>query len=258
MKSLKIFFWILLIPTVVVARPAGCKKTREAVDCVFILSEPKSGLNWLTYCLQTLTLRSICRPTFEKGGVDNPLLKLDHTKSPLLCTHFISRLREVDSTKNRLILVFRNYKENTIRRCADQPSEYQKMLDKGTLFDEQAAKLRFYENWPEENRYLVYHEDLMENPEEILRGILHFLDEDDEKLEGILANIDRHKAKSLSAYENNMKKFGQSGPISRGKDILYHSKLMPQELLLQADELFKSRHPELWEKYLSRYASQPF
>ncbi len=257
MNRLGKFFWVLLIPAAIMADPVKFKSVKDAVNCDLVLSEPRSGANWLTWCWQNLTRQSICNPQFEYDvPVNNPLgLWMDETKRPLVRLHEINWLKKADPTQNRLILLFRNYKENTIRRYEDNASKYKKKLNKGTLFDKQAAKLRLYDSWPKESRYLVYYEDLMENPRETLAGLLHFLDESDERLEDFLADLDMQKAKSLAAYEKNTKEAGIGGPISKGKSTSYHSEKVPKKLLLQADDLFKARYPYIWRKYLTRYSS---
>jgi len=257
MKNFIKLFWIILIPAAVMASPARFKNTRDVVDCDFILSEPRSGINWLRWCLISLTKKPIYGHTF----IDKPERKalfgqLDETKDPFVRTHSVEALRKTDPTRNRLILIYRNYKENTIRRCRDRAAQYKKMLDEGKLFDRQAEKLRLYDEWPEENRYLVYYEDLMENPRETLEGALDFLNESDERLGDFLENLDQHKADCLAAYEYVTKKCGLGGPISKGKSVDYHSKKIPKELLLQADALFEAKYPYLWKKYLTRYTTK--
>ena len=152
-------------------------------------------------------------------------------------------------------MIFRDYKENTIRRWYGE--SYKKILTKGTLFDEQAARLAFFDRWPEENRHLVYYEDLLLNPKETLTKALEFLGESDERMEEFLANFDSFKKLCLATYDQETKRLPLGPSISKGKDIHYHSKKVSKVLLFKADELFQKKYPDLWEKYLARYLFCP-
>ena len=179
-------------------------------------------------------------------------LKLDMNKAPFVRSHALNGYHlRINKEKNRIILILRNYKETSIRRCGDKPDCYSKYLKDQNCFNAIAKRIKFFESWPEESRYVIYYEDLMLSPRESMQEILDFLEEDNFRLDDYIKNLDQLKEYSLRSYDKQRP--GNSGSYSKGRDLLFHSKKMPRELLIRADELFRKKHPYIWNKYLSRY-----
>ncbi|MDX8430962.1 MAG: hypothetical protein SNF33_04065 [Candidatus Algichlamydia australiensis] len=245
--------YFLLLPSILLSSPIRFGSAEEIEGCDLVLSEPRSGVNWLMSCLQFLTRKPLCpihfrysHPMNNRLGVD-----LDEKKPPFIRSHEIKVFLPVCKEKNRLILVFRNYKETTIRECGDSASRFSRAVQQKKLFHELAAKLNFFDRWPEENRHLVYYEDLLLKPKDVLQNLLVFLEEEDSLLEEFIENIQEYKRQCLSSYDKQVP--GGSKSISKGKSLDFHSKKVPKKLLYQADGLFQSQYPYLWKKYLSRY-----
>ncbi|MDX8430961.1 MAG: sulfotransferase [Candidatus Algichlamydia australiensis] len=253
MKKFALFF---CMPLLIMAYPAKYADIADAEECIFVLSEQKSGVNWLTSSLQFLTRRPICPPNFNyKDGMNNRLkVLLDERKPPFVRVHSARAIAKTAPEKNSLILIYRDYKENTIRMRGAE--NYKKALSEGTLFNNQAKNLAFFDRWPEERRHLVYYEDLILSPKETLEKVLDFLGEDHGRVKKFMKNLSQYQQMCLASYDKATKgkKFGQSQ--SKGADLHFHSKKVSKELLLEADEIFKDKYPYLWDKYLSHYETE--
>ena len=72
--------------------------------------------------------------------------------------------------------------------------------------------------WPEDNRVLIYYEDLIRNPKETLEKILLFLREDLDCLDLFIKNYDKHSKNTIQFYINTI------GPsVTKDNTINYHA-----------------------------------
>lgn len=179
-------------------------------------------------------------------------LTIDRIKKTLYRTHWFDCLKKVDSSKNKLLLLYRNPKELLIRKSDDDQTILQKNLMKGEHIDVFLYYLRFFDKWAGE-KLLVYYEDLLFSPEVTLRKVLDFLKEDDHSLKDYLENIDEYRQKILISYSRQHADKG--GSFSKGKDSLFHSKQISKKFLKEIDVLLKNRSLKIWEKYLKRFAT---
>lgn len=101
---------------------------------------------------------------------------------------------------------------------------------------------------PDEERLLIFYEDLINSPEEEIFKIVCFLkgECDLELLKQFCYDINSHKSRSLLHYNY---------PVNTNiDDVKKHSKTMSREQLTHIDDIVKSKYPFLWKKYLDRYA----
>lgn len=233
---------------------------------IFFITPFRSGTNLALCSLQLLTSKPIRWFNYSRlkktggEGTNRLNLKIDNSKKPLYRNHFVTHLDEVDALKNKLIMVIRNPKEVILRYCEDNLIDFKKYLSNTAMhfkyissdksFNYYLRLLRFYEQW-EGEKYLVYYEDLLLHPQVVLKELLEFMQEGDERLEDYLENMDEYRARMLDSYSKQHKDTG--GGVSKGKDILYHSKKVPVEYLQKADRILQAKAPDLWEKYLFRY-----
>lgn len=115
--------------------------------------------------------------------------------------------------------------------------------------------LRLYEKLP--NSSLIYYEDLIAFPKEVLQNCLAHLQEADEQLDFFMENFEEHKAKSYRYYNyihQEQLPTSVAGPaVTDGTSNLYHSKNISKDVLKKLDTFFKAYDPYLYDKYLSRY-----
>jgi len=232
------------------------RRPHAVEGCEFLLTNMRAGTN-LTICsLQILTnkpVRFFTPSLIEKDdllGVNRLNIEVDYTKKILFRTHD-SDIEKVPNDKNQLLMVLRNPKEVLLGFMYDDPDTFTEFLDSESAFLGYLDRIRTYDNWPEENKLLIYYEDLILEPENVLPEILDFFNESHDKLAMHLNNVEEDRLKISMSYQKQHKIGG--GPLSRTQDIFFHSKKIPKELLQKADELLKKINPELWEKYLYRY-----
>lgn len=253
LKLICIFLYIPFIAAVDLPNPRDPKSVE---GCDFLLTNMRSGTN-LTICSLQLLTRKPVRffdpkqiNQKEHIGVNRLRLDLDESKSILFRTHDPS-IGKISSDKNRLLIIVRNPKEIILGFVHDDAHKFSEFLDSNRAFRGYLNRIRVYDKWNPDNRLLIYYEDLVLNPEETLPKILDFFDESHENLEYHLANIEEERLKIAVSYSRQHK--NGSNTLDKTQDIFSHSKKMPLELLMKADEVIKRVAPDLWERYLYRY-----
>ena len=156
-------------------------------------------------------------------------------------SHLFDCLNKVDSSKNKLLVLYRNPKELLIRKYNGDQAELQKKLMKGEPIDFYFYYFRFFDKWARE-KLLVYYEDLLFSLEITLWKVLDYLKEDHQRLEDYLENIDEYRQKILFSY--SMQHPEKGGSFSKGKDSLFHSKQISNKVLIEIDFKLKK---DLWK-----------
>ena len=70
------------------------------------------------------------------------------------------------------------------------------------------------------------------------------------KVPEFFENYDEWNQEMLASYHHQYKLCGPSS----NNELIFHSKSFPKDILQQVDSIIKERYPDLWEKYLERYA----
>jgi hypothetical protein len=104
--------------------------------------------------------------------------------------------------------------------------------------------LQFFDSWPSERRLLIYYEDQMLYPREMIEKIVCFIGESTDNVDEFIENIDHHRATTLALYDK---------PMSQGKDLTYHARSLSKRQVKQLRATIEASMPLLWERYLSRY-----
>lgn len=225
-------------------------------DRTYILSYPRSGNTWMRYCLEWLTKR----PSFSrfnlKHHVNFPLgwtsgFEIDINKPGLEKVHTAIELQRTnanDKTES-LIFIVRNPKEVLIRHIgkvklvdamskAETPEYFQIYFD----------ALKIFEEWRSPRKILIYYEDFIQMPTEVLSSLLDFLHEPADSLPAFLKQFEDHRKKCLQVYKDSK---------SNGTEVLFHSKSLTPEERRQIDEWVQRKEPTLWSKFLKdRYAER--
>lgn len=233
---------------------------------ILFLSTPHSGTHWGLYCLCNLLEKQVI---FNRGPVQVDIFKnrfIDHKNGFIYAAHNPKDLwiKKDGDKEDILILILRNYKECLVRIYKTAPSVINqikaeanfKWLDKYKnlaliqAHDHYFNNLRCYDVWNPSKRFLIYYEDLLENPEKVLYDLTVFFNLEEKTLDKFLQNLNFHIKTSLGIF-NAKKKLG--GSQSKGKDILYHSKKIGRKNCILIDSQVKSLFPNYFEKYLKRY-----
>ncbi len=207
----------------------------------------------MRFCLEVLTKRPTLSFHSEPENVKIYSLPLgmtlflgtDMKKECIWKVHSKERMEAIgmDKEKDLLILILRDYKECLLRDLGDIQTAKEELNEPDPSY---FANLALFDAWDEKRKLLVYYEDLLAELRRELERVLLFLGEDTSSLDPFMDQLDYYKMLSLEFYSMYV------GPtLSRGEDILFHTKHNPEAFLL--DEIAHAKFPSLWEKYLTRF-----
>ena len=232
---------------------------------VYVLGYPRSGTHWIRLCLKKLLSDAAQNKNSSTPPSANffDYLGLEYQAGDhhIYFGHNPVRLGldKVDQTKNYLILIIRNYRECIMRHHADKDYQvltYLRLEDDVFSFMDinpltpspnYIANVKYYDEWNPKNRFLIYYEDLILEPEKTLKGLMKFLDQDETLVDTFMAHYKEMQNISYSKYKNTQSYLG---------GINHHTSLMSKEIIFQCDEFVKNRYPQYWDKYLSRFEWQ--
>lgn len=255
--ALSIIF-VLLLNTI------HAKNMKEEMDksgypCrVGLISFPKSGTNWLQYCMIQISGRF-----WTKNNMPFSNFGIEQTEPPsLLHGHHVTEFQWFDRSKDKLIIIVRNYKESLIRYrgiakidhiIASLGTEDVANFRKGCIKEGEwyLQNLLFFDTWNENNRLLIYYEDLIENPYETLTSLAAFLEVGPEKVDQFFSNYEKHRQTMIDYYNRYYDVSNTSG-----MHAIYHSNKLSKEKQIFFDKQMISIYPYLCEKYLSRYITK--
>jgi hypothetical protein len=208
-----------------------------------LVSYARSGTNMVRYIVEAISGRST---PGQKRLHKTPDVILDraHCAFPVMDRH------------PRVILVLRDYRECLLRQHAGawrEKPEVARFLE----MDEVAHPPHWYiRNLEAFDRFggeklLLYFEDLILDPEPAIRKLAAFLDLDPARTRDFLENLDGHFDASVEAYTSS----GHASQTATKKDVQGHARkwLTPGQRR-EFDLYYQERHPDLYERYLKRYA----
>ena len=266
MRSLSLFLFIIstTLMAEVVPNPQAVliKRSPEyAQNVIFTVAFPRSGQNWLNALMQIIG-KHPAYPLCGTFGLVNPMkIDLDFSKKPFYMMHNPHWISQASSESNQLIVIIRDYKECFIRQAIASKKRlridhvhflrFNQKPYPGTYYD----ILQLYDDWHPANRYLIYYEDLIKDPENVLRALNQFLGNSQEGVTYLMKRYEHFKALSIANYNNKQQRFG--GSMSKGASDHFHSQKhsLKSRLLLQKRMI--DINPVLHDKYLSRYVIQP-
>lgn len=174
----------------------------EIQNTEFLITFPKSGTNLTITSLQLFTKKPVRRPEQPMRddllGLNRLHLDLDPSKKILYRRHVIDPyFYKIDPTKNKLLMVLRNYKEciNSLQHYS--PEEFleailnEKSIKKKATFSHYINNLSFFENWSDDStKLLIYYEDFILDPKTTIIQLLDFFDETVENFDEIWENYE--------------------------------------------------------------------
>ncbi len=227
---------------------------------IYLLSYPRSGNTWSRYWLEVLT----GRPTAHFWSTANPsnlpigLMvghSLNFSKAPIWKVHNRKELNfskfKYNPKQDLLIFVIRNPKEAIIRHVGKPDVDN---LSTGHIFKNFEIyfdDLKVYDEWAEDKKILLYYEDMISDPAQVMTKALLFLKDPLSGLEDFMLQYEYHKKTALKVYDYN------GGSQSQGNDILFHSYKLSAAERKKIDEWINATYPYLWNKYLKdRYSEE--
>ena len=232
------------------ARNKGVYTGFERQDLPLLITYSRSGTNWIRYVIELLSGRPT--PGHERlhGGED----------------FVVDRAHQgyrVISEYRRIILVVRNHKECLVRHYIDEwkaNKDGSHLVDVVGFLEDQSG--RQPPEWFIENirafheftgdKLLLYYEDLMTEPEAEIRRLIEFLDLPRDGVDDLFADLSEHRRRSVELYRRN-----QASHTEGDADKLSHhsDSLLSDEEKRAFDAYYADRHPELFGRYLSRFAT---
>ncbi len=230
-KALARWFGLVLDPP----DPADGQRT-------IVVSYPRSGLNWVRYCCEYFSgVKTPGRPRLIAAGPE--LFARTHD----VRRHKIRHKTQFYDAQGQprfgaMILLLRDYKAVYVRQARRR---YLPMRVNLLYMRRYLANLAAYDAFPGP-KLLVYYEDLMRDFAEMER-ILAFL--------GIEADtggfdVEEHARRSMGLYDID---HGAQTKANR-RDTGYHSRRLTPEQRRFLDAHFQRQAPELYRRYLARYA----
>lgn len=233
----------------------------QSVKSAILLTYPRSGTNWTIGILQRLCKRPVYylgTKDFSKKtlGLNRLGFEIDESLPHIYRIHKLnSNLLNLDQSQFSLLFTLRNFKECIIKRNQYTADQFLKaILDNDHNASFYFDNLRFFDSgWkdPKTKHIIIYEEMILTNPQKGVTSLLKFLGED---VTGVPEFFEKHyqewNRNMLNSYHIQHAKIG---PPSNN-EFIFHSKDFPKKLLRQVDVAIQKRYPDLWNKYLKRYA----
>jgi hypothetical protein len=244
-------------------------KPKEISDRVFILTNPKSGSHVLLYSIMKVTQRPMRGRLFLEHFLYDPLCyepenimeyPLDFTKPTTYWGHEYKILRTLNHSRNKLIFISRDYKENLVSqllldRNFFPPEEYQQEIEQaileevyggGSVFADILGRWITYDHWDPNLRYLVRFKDLVQNPNNFLPQVLSFIGDDSPSQE-FIQNFGDFKKELMDRYRMKQNATGS------GEKLRFFRQFISSKVLRAVDQYMQQTYPILWDKYLKEY-----
>lgn len=203
---------------------------------------------------------------------DKTPLPVDEQKSSIWSGHsLIQPLTKELASGHKLVVLVRNHLDSLIRnfgtyekvvdfliksneyKCGNPNFYYPltRLNDKkiprhiktlGFIFEQ----LSMYEQWPYEDKLLVYYEEFILSPETTLRKIMHFLGETNWPIREFIEEIETHSSKSKNYYLSRPYGYCRSN----GRDIHPYSQDLSAKQIEYINDPLEELDPNLFCKYL--------
>lgn len=253
------FFTLCVI---LITRLSAVEITFEEEDwdrLTFLVSYGSSGNTWLRYCLEFLTKRPTTRLVEIKKsvtldtktkGMKTPInntyeMGVNYKNPPILKVHNFLENYPIEKfskkTQSKYILLIRNPKE-----CLKRQNTLSLLNETDFHFYQ---NIEVYDRWNPKTRKLIYYEDLILQPREVLSDLLEFLEADDRYLDPFMNDFAFHQNRSLNFFEET-----NHESFTKGAALTYHSSQLTLKKKREIDRTIKNIKPLLWERYLKRYA----
>lgn len=236
----------------------------------YLLSYPRSGNTLVRYIFEFI----VGRPTMELRSHHDLLniylaqtlkeLKIDRYARPLWKVHrnrFITAQKFYDPDRTRLVFLLRNYKEIAFRysQFRDFPlfdsndNLIEENLKKAfSIWDDDDTRelyfknIEFFDQCDDAKRLLIYYEDLINYPFEVIDRITNFFDGFSERALDLKQNY--------AYYQNRIHNFYNEHELalSQNDDVRYYSKQISFNKCVMIDEWVKKNHFDLWP-YIRHY-----
>lgn len=213
-------------------------------DKFLIASYPRSGTNWIRFIIEDIsglpTPGKECLHPQHDGN-----FAVDRAHKAFTC---MGRHRGV-------LFVLRDYRECLLRQHRSlwirNPVVAEFLVDRS----EERPPCWYIKNIEAfeqcaRDKLLVYYEDLVTRPQDVIPGVAQFLGLDPRRTAEFLDQIDQKYAQSVNIYKSG----GRPSVSTTTRNLRHHAdELLTPAQQLEFDAFYRERHPGLFGKYLERY-----
>lgn len=247
------WFCLVVLGFFLVANVFARDRSNEHVR---LMSYPRSGNHWTMYIIEYFCQRTDLyeRPvTGDHTYVGVPLYQESLFEEEDLQRNIIKVHCPKNNSKFPMIFILRNFKEVLARHLCDPAEKPENICNRIKLAitnrDYYFSNIKVFDEMDPEERLLVYYEDLLDFPAREITRIVTFLSGecDSSRVKEFCLNLEEHQRRGLRHYQYNK-------PVSYLADHRRHTHQLSVESLRKLDRMVEEMYPELWDKYLSRYA----
>lgn len=223
------------------------------MDKIILFARPRSGVSWLRYiCRQMKNLVPV-----ESHHEDVTFHQWDdgvqyHDLPLVTKTHWLPINLE---NQGKLITIIRDYKECIVRHhCYRRYDDDRTMEDYDDLQEDliggysrecwsYVGYLEIFDRWvADQDKLLIYYEDLMNNPNDTIGRIGKFIGCSSHDF---IQNYKLHQQASRQLYTDSQ--------VS-GEDVNFHKQQLSPMQRTKWDNVLRNHNSYLFDKYLGRYA----
>lgn len=237
---------------------------------VTMFSFPRSGSNWISYCIEQVSGLAVIGSDSHIGGVDVEERVKRDPKAVVHKTHGGNEIWGIFDNNNNhnegLLLIIRNYKESILRDAKNKPNypqihpiEDMKSsligLSNNTTSPDYLKMIQKYHKY-DGPKLLIDYDDFILNPKVELIKIHEWLkqfggDVNTDKLTDMINNFDKHRSFSMRRYINM---HGTTATDGDPKKLKIQKETWLNDVTeTEIDDYVKNRDPLIFEKYLKRY-----
>lgn len=236
---------------------------------VTLFSYPRSGSNWISYCIEQISNLNVCGSDGHIGDI-NVELRLE--SDPKALVHKVHGGKEIWSIFNDgngnegMLLNIRNYKESILRDAPNKPKyptihpiedmkSFLVGLNNETNSSDYLRMVQEYDRY-EGPKLMMDYEDLILDPLKELNKLQDWLvqfggDGDKSRVINFMSNYDQHKNFSMKRYISIHGTTATDGDPKKLK--IQKETWLDDKTEKEIDDFVESQDPLIYEKYLKRY-----
>lgn len=211
-------------------------------NLILVKTLPFSGTNITIAILNQLTGKNCL---WDRGNrwekavlVNRAMVDTNDFEFPILGSHFKQVFAGLEN--NILISTKRDYREwfGKICRRKNITTENIKTY---------MQHLQFFDEWPEDKKFLIKYEDILDNPYKVINDLAKFLHSSDARVKELLSSYKKFSKKVFLSYKNHV---GTSN-IELKKS--FHRKRFSENEIKLLEDRLKETNRYLFDKYLKCY-----
>ncbi|MEX0961849.1 MAG: hypothetical protein WDZ28_03220 [Simkaniaceae bacterium] len=233
------------------------RSARKKESKIFLLSNAKSGANLISCSLASILRRPIGYGPGRVAPTESNRIKIDFiSNNPFwYTTHNVSIIQNAPPCYKKLVLLIRNPKELLFRwfdiSCPEDLHEPRIESYLNNFF----LKYRVFKNWDPQNRFHVYYEDAITDLNDTLSKLIDFINPSTPvSWDDYISNQETYLDQIRTSYIKHRGGISGESSIS-GPKIIHYTEGKDRKLLRYIDKLLEDRDPEIWNKYLKRFAT---